>query len=303
MSETGGGPRFDRAEVNGQSLHYAAMGEADRPLMLFLHGFPEYWVAWAEVMPAFADRYFCVAPDQRGYNLSSKPEGVEAYRVKHLVADIAALARHLSPGRPVVLCAHDWGASVAYALAIAMPELVERLVIVNGTHPACFQDALVNRPEQARASQYFHLLRSPRAEEVLSRDDFALMFRLFGDFASGSGPDAAMRAGYLEAWRQPGALTGMLNWYRASPVYVPEGEETPDPDKAVPLDRERLKVAMPHLVVWGMQDTALLSLLLDELPRYAERLSVRRIGGAGHWVLHEKPRAVIDALGAFLDAP
>lgn len=294
--------RFATATVNGERIHYATLGKPDRPLMLFLHGFPEYWIAWSRVMPAFAGRCFCVAPDQRGYNLSSKPAGVDAYRVRHLVADMVALAGALAPGRPFVLCGHDWGASVAYALAFARPDLVERLVIVNGTHPACFQDALLRRPEQARASRYIHLLRSPRAEEVLSRDDFAILFRLFGDFSSGRGLDAARRAGYREAWSRPGALTAMLNWYRASPVYVPGDEVPPDPARAVALDPARLSVTMPHLVVWGMEDTALLPLLLDDLPRYAARLTVQRVAGAGHWILHEKPDAVAGAIGAFLDA-
>lgn len=291
---------FHTAHVNGQTINYAACGDPAAPLMLFLHGFPEYWAGWAKVMPAFADTHYCVAPDQRGYNRSSKPEGVESYRAKHLAADMAALAEKISPGRNIILAGHDWGASVAYALAISMPQLVEKLVIVNGTHPGCFQDKLVNEPAQATASQYIHLLRSDRAEEVLSRDNFRTLKKLFVGFGDADILTDEEWDALVDVWSQPGELTATLNWYRASPLYVPEEGRPADPAKAPQLDPDRLKVTMPHLVVWGTGDTALLPVLLEDLPRYAPDLTIRKVDGAGHWILHEKPEEVIAAMKGFL---
>src|SRR5437773_278206 len=134
--------RHTTAHVNGIDLHLRAMGEPSAPLVLLLHGSPEYSGAWDEVLPAFADAFHAVAPDQRGYALSSKPEGVEAYRVKNLVRDILALGEHLSPDRPFSIVAHDWGASVGYATAIAAPKRIAKLAVINGVHPGPFQRAL-----------------------------------------------------------------------------------------------------------------------------------------------------------------
>jgi len=140
--------------VNGIDLYLRAVGDADAPLILFLHGFPEYSGAWEEVLPAFADRFHAVAPDQRGYALSGKPVGLEAYRIKQLLRDVLALADRLSPDRPFSIVAHDWGASVAYATAIAAPRRVARLVVLNGVHPGPFQRALLEAEAQRAASAY-----------------------------------------------------------------------------------------------------------------------------------------------------
>ena len=142
----------------------AATGDAGAPLLLFLHGFPEHADSWAEVMPAFADRYHVVAPNQRGYAGSSKPEGVAAYAIKHLVRDMLALADQLSPERPFNVVGHDWGGSVAYAMAIAAPRRVGRLAVINGVHPGPFQRALIEDAAQRAASSYMHELRAPEAE-------------------------------------------------------------------------------------------------------------------------------------------
>jgi pimeloyl-ACP methyl ester carboxylesterase len=148
------------------------VGDADAPLILFLHGFPEYSGAWEEVLPAFADRFHAVAPDQRGYALSGKPVGLEADRIKQLPRDVLALADRLSPDRPFSIVAHDWGASVAYATAIAAPRRVARLVVLNGVHPGPFQRALAEAEAQRAARAYMHELRHPQAEERLSANRY-----------------------------------------------------------------------------------------------------------------------------------
>ena len=221
--------RHSTVHVNGIDLGVRAMGDPDAPLMLFLHGFPEYSGAWDEVLPAFAGSYHAVAPDQRGYAGSSKPEGLEAYRVKELVRDVLGLGERFSPGRPFVLVAHDWGASVAYATAMAAPARISRLVIINGVHPGPFQRALLEDDAQRQASSYMHYLRDPRAEERLSANSFEKLMGMLVRFGPQPWLTPEKRAGYLEAWSPPGALTGMLNWYRASPLLVPKPGEAIDP--------------------------------------------------------------------------
>src|SRR5262245_53154875 len=148
--------------VNGMDLFVRSVGGPTAPLVLFLHGFPEYSGAWDEVLPAFAAQFHAVAPDQRGYARSSKPEGVDAYRIKHLVRDVLALGDHLSPAAPYAVVAHDWGASVAYAAAIAAPRRVAKLAVINGVHPGPFQRALIEDEAQRKASGYMHYLRDPK---------------------------------------------------------------------------------------------------------------------------------------------
>ena len=292
--------RFAFAEVNGISLHYAACGDPAAPLILFLHGFPEYWAAWADVMPYLSDDYFCVAPDQRGFNLSSKPESERDYAARHMVEDAFQLSEQLSPGRPFVLAGHDWGASVAYAFAMRHADRVSHLVIANGVHPATFQTALLTDPEQIAASQYFHLLRDPKAEEVLARDGYARLMNMLERFSQAPFLTDDAKAGYLEAWGQPGALSAMLNWYRASPIYVPQADTQPDPDKALKADPEQMKITMPHLLLHGIEDQALRPSSFAGIDAYAPNLEVHRVERASHWILHERPEFVAETMREWL---
>ncbi len=292
--------RFDRASVNGIELHYAACGDSDAPLMLFLHGFPEYWAGWQDVMPHFSGTHYCVAPDQRGYNLSSKPHGVEQYAPKHLVEDVRQLAKLLSPDRPFVLAGHDWGASVAYAFAMRHADRVERLVIANGVHPGPFQTALLNDRGQIEASQYFHLLRSDKAERVLSENSFERLFGMLGGFSDVPFLDVDTKAAYAEAWGQPGALTGMINWYRASPIHVPQAGKPVDADKALVIDTDRLQIVMPHLLIYGVEDRALRPAAFNDIETFAPQVERHDVAGAGHWILHEKPDLVAEITAGWL---
>jgi pimeloyl-ACP methyl ester carboxylesterase len=286
--------------ANGIELSTRALGDPQAPLVLFLHGFPEYSGAWDEVLPAFAKSFHAVAPDQRGYFRSSKPEGLEAYRVKHLVRDILALGDHFSPARPYAIVAHDWGASVAYATAIAAPGRISRLAVINGVHPGPFQRALVEDDAQRKASTYMHYLRDPKAEERLSANSFENLLGMLSRFGPQPWLTPGKRAGYVRAWSPHGALTGMLNWYRASPVLVPHPGEEVDADKVMKLDPARLRVRMPHLVIWGMNDQALLPVSRATLGDYCDDLTVREIKDADHWVVHQKTDAVIGLLRDFL---
>jgi epoxide hydrolase 4 len=289
-------------QVNGIELFVRSMGDPAAPLVLLLHGFPEYSGAWDEVLPALAPSFHAVAPDQRGYARSSKPEGVEAYKIRHLVRDVLALADQLSPGRPFAIIGHDWGASVAYATAMAAPARVSRLAVINGVHPGPFQRALIEDEAQRKASGYMHYLRDPQAEARLSANGFEKLLAMLTWFGPQPWLTPQKRAGYIEAWSAPGALTGMLNWYRAAPLLVPQPGEVVDPGMAPKLDPAQLRIRMPHLVIWGMDDGALLPSSRATLPDYCDDLTVREIAGADHWVVHQRTDEVVGHLREFLGA-
>jgi pimeloyl-ACP methyl ester carboxylesterase len=288
---------FDTGEV---TLHCASTGDETAPLVICLHGFPEYWFAWAGVMAELAGDFWLVAPDQRGFNLSSRPAGVDAYRAGRIVADLDRLADHLSPGRPFVLAGHDWGASVAYAYAIAHPDRVSHLVIANGVHPACFQRAIFEDEGQRAASQYINRLRAPEADVLMAEDGFRRTLNMLRGFSRTDWMTDEIRAGYVEAWSRKGAMSAMLNWYRASRIAVPAPDEAAPDSPILTMPREALAVSMPHLVIWGEADEALRPACLEGLGDYGPDLTIRRVADAGHWILHEKPREVAEAIRGFL---
>lgn len=284
----------------GVRLHCAEAGEPGRPLLLFVHGFPEFWYAWKDVLPAFADGWHAVAPDLRGFNLSDKPTDPTAYRPATLVADLEGLIRALGHDSAVVV-AHDWGGALAWSLAIAMPQRVSRLVILNAPHPLPFSRALASDPAQQRASAYMNFLRSPGAERALAKDDFAAMDRFFLDVSAAPWFDATPRAAYHEAWSRPGALSGGLAYYRASPLYPPTDE---DPGaRRLQLDPADFVVRVPTRVIWGEKDRALLPTLLDGLETVVPLLDVVRLPECSHWLVHEAPDRIVGLIREFAGAP
>ncbi|HSD44060.1 MAG TPA: alpha/beta hydrolase [Burkholderiales bacterium] len=281
------------ADANGIRLHYAAAGSG--PLVLFLHGFPEFWYAWWAQLAEFGRDRLAVAPDQRGHNLSDKPAGVDAYKAKHLIADVRALALALGRER-FALVAHDWGGAIAWSFAIAHPEMLDKLVIVNAPHPIAFARELGGNPVHQRASSYMNLFRDAKAERVMSEDKYRRLARMSVD-AWNAGSDE--RRAYLEAWAQPGALSCMLNWYRASPFYPPTGNDLGA--ARLKLDPRDFVVRVPTLVIWGMRDDFLLPSLLDGLDECVPDLRIERIPEGTHWVIHEQPERVNALIRAFLD--
>ncbi|MEL7463807.1 MAG: alpha/beta hydrolase [Pseudomonadota bacterium] len=287
--------------ANDLDFHVLAAGREDAPLLLFLHGFPEFSGAWKEMLERLSDDFLCIAPDQRGYGRSAKPESASDYATGKLAADAAAILTHFAPKARAVI-GHDWGASVAYALAISRPDLMDRLVILNGAHPIPFQRALAAGGAQSAASQYFHYLRDERAEERLSADGYARLERLFAEGMDLSWLKGARRDAYLEAWSQPGALTGMLNWYRATPLKVADPGAPIAEDELIPLDPARLRVAVPHLLIWGAGDTALLPEATEGLEALCDDLTRAEVDGADHWLVHQKPDDVAALIRAFASA-
>lgn len=278
-------------------MHALAWGEEDRPLLLLLHGFPEHSGAWEEVASRLADRWFCVAPDQRGYGRSPRPRGAEHYAMRALVADAMAAIRRFGGGRAAVV-GHDWGAAVAYAVAVRAPEAVSALVCLNGVHPGAFQDRLLDDPAQARASRYITRLRAPGSEEALAAGGFARLMGLFGADMDLSWLTPERRREYEAAWGGADGLGAMIDWYRASPVVVP-GEDGPAAERPR-WDPARMRVAMPHLVIWGMGDTAFVPELRRGAEPHSDHFELEEVEGADHWVLHQAPDRVAERIAAFV---
>jgi pimeloyl-ACP methyl ester carboxylesterase len=281
--------KHDFADVNGLRMHYAHAGSGK--LMLFAHGFPEFWYCWRQLLPAFARDHHAVAPDLRGYNLTSKPPRVEDYAIGTLVDDLGALARHLGHEK-FTLVAHDWGGGVAWALAMRHPEWLERLIIINSPHPTIFERELNTNPAQQKASMYTRMFQSPKTEALLMANDCKALqdICLTAGLKDGHVSEADRQA-YLAAWGQPGAITGMLNYYRAAnmgpPVKPGESARSFETGIKDPL------VRVPTLVIWGEQDPHLLTSNLDGLEAYVPDLQVRRIPTGSHWVINEQPGEVI----------
>lgn len=286
---------------HGITLSCRAAGERGRPVLMFLHGFPEAAFVWDAMLEHFSrpehGGFRCVAPNLRGYERSSQPAEVSAYRAKHLVQDIAALIQ--AEGAPLaMLVAHDWGGAVAWNLANQQPQLARKLAIINSPHPGTFLRELKSNPKQQQASAYMNFLVRPDAEQLLRENDYQRLFGFFTQWGGAPWLTEAVKQQYREVWDM--SLEGGCNYYRASPLRPP----TPDDAgaAAITLPREMLTVSLPTLVLWAMEDAALPPELIEGLGDYIPRLTLERIPGATHWVIHERPLFIAERLEAFLGA-
>ena len=290
--------KHEYADLNGIQLHYVTAGKGK--LIMFVHGFPEFWYEWKNQLAEFGRYYQAVAPDMRGYNLSSKPTEVEQYRVKYLVEDLRLLAEHLGHKR-FILAGHDWGGVVAWAFALRHPDYLEKLIIVNAPHPGVFERELRENPAQQKASQYILMFRSPKAEQILSANNYTpLVDTVVSEGLKQGYFNEEDRKAYLEAWAQPGALTGGLNYYRAAGIGPPTGEESQVTGNFA-VDPSLLTVKVPTLVIWGEKDNALLTGNLEGLDKFVSNLIIKRIPDGSHWVIHEKPALVNAYMRDFIE--
>lgn len=289
---------FEVALPHGITLSCRAAGPADAPRLVFLHGFPEGAFIWDALIETLSDRYRCIAPNLRGYGGSSRPAEVEAYRAKHLMADITALVALTGDGPLAALIAHDWGGAVAWNLAVQRPELMRQLIIINSPHPGTFLRELQQNPAQQAASAYMNFLCRPDAETLLAENDYARMWPFFTAMggATATWLDEAQRARYRAVWDQ--GLTGALNYYRASPMRPPTAD---DPGAmALRFAPEFVTVKLPTLVIWGEDDRALPASMLDGLEQFVPQLRLQRVAGAGHWIVHEQPALIATLIGQAL---
>jgi pimeloyl-ACP methyl ester carboxylesterase len=287
------------AELPESTIHYVSRGEG-KPI-LFLHGFPQFWYLWRRQITDLGQDHAVYAADMRGYNLSSKPEDPEAYRMRHLLTDIVGLVEELGVA-PLTLVGHDWGGIVSWAFALKHPEMLERLVIIDGPPPFTWNRDLRESPKQRSAVNYMIELskESPGPEEMLAANDYAvvdeIMLRIGGRDAKLS---EAERKVYHEAWSQPGALRGGLNYYRAARMgeQVAAGGVPEEYDEKI----RSQQVRVPTLVIWGENDAALLPTLTRGLDEWIPNLRVELVPGAGHWVPYERPDEANSLIREFVD--
>ena len=321
---------------HGITLSCRSAGPKGQPVLMFLHGFPEAAFVWDGLLEHFArpenGGFRCIAPNLRGYEQSSAPGDVVAYRPKHLMQDIAALielecgSHERSAGPPqassapsgdrephavgerggqlACLVAHDWGGAVAWNLAAALPGCMKKLAIINSPHPGTFLRELQHSSAQQAASAYMNFLIRPDAEALLAENDFERLWTFFTAMGAVDGPHAwltdTVKAQYRAIWTA--GLTGPLNYYRASPLRPPRpGPPHNDPAAAaVVIARDKLEVHLPTLVIWAMLDTALPATLLDGLEDFVPQMQLVRVAGATHWIVHEQPDLIAGYLQEFL---
>ncbi len=278
------------ADTNGIRLHVAECGPEDGPLMLLLHGFPEFWYAWRKHMPLLAAAgYHVVAPDLRGYNLSERPKEVADYSVDKLGLDVVGLIDAFGRDKAYV-AGHDWGGAVTWRVAQAHAERVHRAVVINCPHADVLLRLALTNIRQLRRSWYIVMFQLPWvAERLLSAENYRV---LTSSMAGGAAPHTFSDndlAAYRAAWGQPGAVTAMLNWYRAAIRH-------PTP---APADR---RVRVPLLLIWGDQDPHLDFALTDPCLAMCEDGRLDRIAGASHWVHLEQVDRVCDSMLSFFGA-
>ncbi len=276
--------------VNGIQLHYMEEGEGD--LVILLHGFPEFWYGWRKQMPVLGKKYRVVAPDMRGYNLSDKPVGVQNYKIDLLASDIAALIQALGQKKAIVV-GHDWGAAVAWAVASLHPNVVSKLAILNVPHPSEMKKALMHfNLAQWKKSYYIFLFQFPwLPERFLGKDLKGFFTKAFTSFA----PEGKVSAvtpeeidKYVDAFSQPGALTGAVNYYRATFRQI----------KDTSLGSGG-KLKMPVLMLWGEQDMALGKELTYNTKDYCDDLEIIYDPTSGHFIQHDNPTLVNEKLLEF----
>jgi len=264
------------ADSNGVKIHYASLGKG--PLVVMIHGFPDFWYTWRDQMAALADNFQCVAIDQRGYNLSDRPKGVENYDMRLLVGDVAAVIKSLGQEKAIVV-GHDWGGMVAWQLALNVPQIVDRLIILNLPHPRGLSRELAHNPQQQKNSAYARGFQQPDAASKLTAEGLSFWVK-----------DPAARVKYIEAFKRSD-FEAMLNYYKRNYPKEPYTEDTS------PV----VKAQMPVLMFHGLGDTALLSGALNNTWDWLDKdLTLVTIPGSSHFVQQDASDLVSRTMKAWL---
>ncbi|MBL8168397.1 MAG: alpha/beta hydrolase [Acidobacteria bacterium] len=266
------------ADSNGVKIHYAALGDKNKPLIVMIHGFPDYWYSWRDQMAALSSDYYCVAIDQRGYNLSDKPKGIENYDMRLLVGDVIAVIKHLGRDKAIIV-GHDWGGAVSWGLAQGAPQFVEKLIILNLPHPRGLSRELANNPAQQKNSQYARNFQQPDAHKMLKAEQLVFWVK-----------DPEAKKKYIEAFNRSD-FEAMLNFYKRNYPREPYKEDTS------PV----VKVKMPVLMIHGLDDTALLPGALNNTWDWLEQdLTLVTIPKAGHFVQQDASDMVTRSIRMWL---
>ncbi len=272
-------------QTNGVTLHVVQAGPKDGALVILLHGFPEFWYGWRKQIDALAKQGFRVwAPDQRGYNLSEKPNGIASYALDVLARDIVGLIDASGHDKAYV-AGHDWGAMVAWGLALAHGDRLHKVAILNVPHPLVFSETVRSDPAQMLKSWYVGYFQIPVLPELGMRLGGSMMAAraLLSTSRPGTFTDADI-AQYVKAWSHPGAWTGMINWYRAI-------VQTP------PAPAGDMRVHVPTLVIWGAKDAFLTVSMAQKSVERCDDGRLVLFDQATHWVQHEEAYQVSALLG------
>ncbi len=287
------------ADLGHITLHMAESGAGADDLVILLHGFPEFWYTWRKQLPALGERYHAVAPDMRGYNLSDRPEAAEDYKIDRLVNDVLALATHLGH-ETFYLVSHDWGAAVAFSVALAAPERVSGLMVLNGAHPYIFAKLLETDARQIEHSRYMTEFQDPATEEKLLADNCNWLWNwTFAEHEKRGLITPDEKAEYIKAWQKPGAVTAMLNYYRMSPV---RPRPTSQGVKGLNLNPDHFRVKVPTYILWGEQDHALMPENLNGIEEFIHDLAIDRLPDVSHWVTREAPELVSEKVVSFIES-
>ena len=273
-------------DVNGITLHTVESGDRNGIPIIFLHGFPGFWYGWKNQMTFFAEKgYRVIIPDQRGYNLSSKPNGVKSYCLQNLCSDIVALINKLT-NKKVVIVGHDWGGVVAWRMALDYPQLIQQLVIINMPHPDVFTRTLKTNPVQMLRSSYAAFFQIPYLPEWISRAfGFAILRRSLIKTSHSGAFSKEDLTEYEKAWQRPHTLTAMINWYRAHKY-----------NKSASYGL----IQLPVLLIWGENDAFLITKMAAESIDKCKNGKLEIIKGATHWVHHEQPELVNKLIHEFV---
>ncbi|MEM7188514.1 MAG: alpha/beta hydrolase [Pseudomonadota bacterium] len=289
--------------LNGHDTRVITGGQ-DGAAILMLHGFPEHAGGWRPLIAAMAGTHHCFAPDQRGYGTSYRPEGVQNYATGKLCKDMIGLIGELGLDR-VHLVGHDWGAAVAYGLSFSGDPRIASLTILNGVHPVPFQRELAKGEAQAEASQYMNWLRRPDSHEILAANNFERLASFFAKGMDMSWLDGPTLEEYRAAWGGPdngtATVNAMVNWYRASPIKIADPGTPLGAEDLPALPEDKLRVRVPHLLLWGLGDNALLPGSRAGLEDFCDHgLEVHEYADADHWIVHQKPAECAARLAEFI---
>jgi len=266
------------ADSSGVKIHYAALGDKKNPLIVMIHGFPDFWYSWRDQMAALSSDHYVVAIDQRGYNLSDKPKGVENYDMRLLVGDVIAVIKHLGREKAIIV-GHDWGGAVSWTLATYQPQFVEKLIILNLPHLRGLSRELANNPQQQKNSQYARNFQQPDAHTKMTAEQIAFWVK-----------DPEAKKKYIEAFKRSD-MEAMLNYYKRNYPREPYKEDTS------PV----IKVKMPVLMIHGLDDTALLPGALNNTWEWLESdLTLVTIPKAGHFVQQDASEMVTRSIKMWL---
>lgn len=299
------------ADIENVNIHYVEAGSdsasnPSRQTIMFLHGFPEYWGTWHAQLEYFSNNYRVIAPDLPGYNLSDKPQDLSFFEVPNLIQFIAKFIQSVAPQEKVILVAHDWGGVLAWPIAAFFPHLIERLVILNAAHPSTFTREMIHNAEQRQKSEYIHELIASDAIDRLSANHHQyLKDKIFAGMRAGT-LNETQRKMYQQVWAVPGAINGMLQYYRAMPQLAPSEKATGDTGKQVinptQMKIPHIRITCPTLILWGEQDQAFVKENIDGVEEYVPDLRIKRFPDASHWLQHELPNEVNHEIADFLES-